>query len=60
MAASKRSNVVRASWFFPTKNNLDQGILSVYIQGTLFKYIQGTYEICFGHVHLFILDKQEL
>lgn len=60
MAASKRGNVVLASWFFPTKNHLDQGILPKYIQGTLSKYIQGTYKILFGYIRLFILDKQEL
>lgn len=41
-------------------NHLYQCILSEYIRDTLSKYIQGTYEICFGYVCLFLLVQQEL
>lgn len=52
MTARKRKNIVLASCVFPTKNYLDQGIL--------FKYVQSAYEIYFGHIHVFILDKEQL
>lgn len=41
-------------------NHFYQCILSEYIQDALSKYIQGTYEICFGYVCLFLLVQQEL
>lgn len=41
-------------------NHLYQCILSEYIWDTLSKYIQGTYETCFGYVCLFLLVQQEL
>lgn len=47
MTARKRKNIVLGSCFFATKNYLDQGILS--------KYVQGAYEMYFGYIHVFIL-----
>lgn len=41
-------------------NHFYQCILSEYIQDALSKCIQGTYEICFGYVCLFLLVQQEL
>lgn len=52
MIDRKRKNIVLSSCLSPTKNYLDQGILS--------KYIQGAYELYFGYIHLFVLDKEQL